>query len=89
MLVAGIAKVGVGGERGRPIATATPAREEVATDDAIGELGGEVVEVDLGSSGGGGDGEGGVRRREGGEGYGAEESVERDNGDDGGEGSSE
>lgn len=58
----GISDVGVvGGDRGA-------AGAEVATDDAVGELGGEVVEVNLGSrrrrrrkadgSGGGGGGGG-------------------------------
>lgn len=77
----GIADVGVvGGDRGA-------AGAEVATDDAVGELGGEVVEVNLVSrrrrrrkvdgSGGGGGGGGGSQK-------GVEESVEEEEREKGG-----
>lgn len=79
----GIADVGVvGGDRGA-------AGAEVATDDAVGELGGEVVEVNLGNrrrrrrkvdgSGGGRGGGGG-----GGSQKGVEESVEEEEREKGG-----
>lgn len=52
MLVAGVSKFSVRGERCRTVGA--PACKEVAPNDAIGELRREVIEVDLGSSSGDG-----------------------------------
>lgn len=80
VLVAGVAKIGVGEGIGGV------AGAEVAADDAVGELGGEVIEVDLGDRRAGESGGGGGEGRGGGEEGVGEDVEEEEEDEEGGEG---